>query len=55
VIATRLHPLARLLLNSNADSPLLDQEGMIAGGERVVDQILATMFTGKDFSMQNRQ
>jgi hypothetical protein len=31
---------------------LLDKEGMIAGGQRFIDQILAKMFEGKEFSMQ---
>jgi hypothetical protein len=31
---------------------LLDEEGMIAGGQRFIDQSLAKMFEGKEFSMQ---
>ena len=54
----------RLLLDENGDVAktygirgvptliLLDKEGMIAGGQRFIDQTLTKMFEGKEFSMQ---
>ena len=54
----------RVLLDENGDVAktygirgvptliLLDQEGMIAGGRRFIDQTLTKMFEGKEFSMQ---
>jgi peroxiredoxin len=54
----------RMLLDENGDVAktygirgvptliLLDEEGMIVGGQRFVDQILARMFERKEFSMR---
>lgn len=54
----------RLLLDENGDVAktygirgvpamiLLDEEGIIVGGQRFIDQILAKKFKGKEFSMQ---
>jgi len=54
----------RLLLDENGDVAktygirgvpamiLLDEAGMIVGGQRFIDQILANKFKGKEFSMQ---